>query len=177
MNMRDLLNLFETAVPQWLFMEPRDVLQYINDWDQRPELGDGELPMENYTEEEIAQFQKKLRSMINDNKIVCYREMIIQPSRLDDFSTLGQCWTYDRRSAIAHNFSDGYRRPHGHNSHTLRAAIPISSVDWLATIALTSNQEHEIRVKPYSSIELIDIKDRFGYSVRTDLWGKTFKSS
>jgi len=164
----------ENSHINWLDDNPEIVLKYINDWDKRPELGDGDQA-NNFDLKSITSAQNSLRKLIRNNYVIAYRAMVMSPRVIASLASgdgLGQCWTYNERTAHPFNISSNI------SVFIFCSKIPISSIDWLATIALFDNGENEIRVKFLAPLNIKWIKNnQNGENIRPDLWGKSFKAS
>lgn len=167
------VELFEKSIP-WLNDNPKMVLKYINDWDRRSELGDGDVTSDSKMNLlDIVDAQRSLKNVVQNTNLTIYRAMVLSPmeiERLEPSFGLGFCWTYDQKLAQVYN---GKMQS---SVYVFKAIVDEDQVDWLATIALYLANEKEIRLKADATIILLQISDKLG-EVRPDLWNKTFKSS
>lgn len=125
---------------------------------------------------EIQNAQKALRPMIGENGLLrVWRAMKLEDGDLHNLAAgdgLGECWSWT--DAGAHTYYGGRGR-----TFVFEASVPESDVDWLATLAMHSSGEGEIRLRTDAEFTLTRLRERLGPSkygpdLRQDLAGEIF---
>ena len=102
---------------------------------------------------EIVQAQSDFRAVVHDGKITVHRAIVVPVDWIEALqpgAELGESWSYDIRGAFPYN---GARDPNK-VVVVFSGVVDAHDVDWGASIAMHSSGEAEIRLRPYTNIEL-----------------------
>jgi hypothetical protein len=169
----------ETPLPVEITMSPDEMIdEVVNAKELHGEMvGDCDADRRRVRSEILAA-QRFLRGCVKGGAVAIHRALTLDRSAVDAMSVdfaLGECWSGHILGAQPY---DGRQdKP----VLVVSAATDPDSVDWIATIAMHSSGEGEIRLKAGSQVVVTRMTlagaDGRPTAVREDLWGSEFQTN
>lgn len=126
--------------------------------DEHPDVGQADI--ESFAADRVAEAYDNFSHLISGGKMRCWRVITVRKGWDISQQHPGMYWSWDKDAAAAHwgEFDTGT------SEVIIEAIIPVTSIDWVGTLAMNGHpdyeDEREIRIFEEAPVQIVSVKEK-----------------